>query len=298
MKCLICGKENFVCIHKGTRDFPDINVMRCCECGMVALDSRENNTEENYSQGGMLKDSYGAVANRKEDMQWDTWVEETRQDDERRYIALKELCRDKEVLEFGCGNGGFLKRIKNVASGITGIELMDEAREKISRGGVEIYRSLEEVKRQYDVICMFMVIEHLNNPDVVLKKLRGVLKDKGILICETVNANDALISKYGCDAFMDFTYWSEHVFLFASDTLEKLFERDGFTTVWNTQIQRYPLANHLYWLSQGKPGGHIRWEELGDRQLDDFYAKKMVSMGIADTLWYAGGVKKDCGLIP
>lgn len=35
MKCLICGGDGFECIHKGTRDFPQINVMKCQECGMV-----------------------------------------------------------------------------------------------------------------------------------------------------------------------------------------------------------------------------------------------------------------------
>lgn len=48
MKCLICEGNNFVCIHKGTRDIPQINVMKCRECGMVQLDSSEYNTMQNY----------------------------------------------------------------------------------------------------------------------------------------------------------------------------------------------------------------------------------------------------------
>ena len=55
-----------------------------------------------------------------------------------------------------------------------------------------------------------------------------------------------------------------------------------------TQLQRYPLCNHLYWLSQGKPGGHMRWANLDEKELNDAYEKKLVSMGIADTLWYVG----------
>lgn len=35
-----------------------------------------------------------------------TWVKETMQDDDRRFEALKEICTGKDVLEFGCGNGG------------------------------------------------------------------------------------------------------------------------------------------------------------------------------------------------
>ena len=209
----------------------------------------------------------------------------------RRYEALKETCRDKRVLEFGCGNGGFLRRIKEVAADVTGIELMDEARKRISLEGIKTFKTLSETQEKHDVICMFMVIEHLNNPDDILSKIYDVLVPGGMLIVETVNSDDALISKYSCKNFMDFTYWSEHVILFNSITLETLIKRNGFITNWNTQIQRYSLANHLYWLAHGKPGGHMKWTEFNEKELNDAYEKKLVSLGIADTLWYIGTKK-------
>lgn len=109
-----------------------------------------------------------------------------------------------------------------------------------------------------------------------------------MLICETPNADDALISKYQCKCFEDFTYWSEHVFLFTSNTLERLLSRNGFKTEWNMQVQRYSLANHLYWLAKGKPGGHMRWAEFNGDKLNAEYAEKLAITGIADTLWFAG----------
>lgn len=239
----------------------------------------------------MMVQSYGAIADKVEDhMSWDTWVKETQMDDDRRYQTLIEVCKGKHVLEFGCGNGGFLRRIRNVAASVTGIELMDEARKILQTEGIAVHKLLKDVDRKYDVICMFMVIEHLNYPDDILQQLYDVLNRNGMLICETVNARDALISKYNSTAFMDFTYWSEHVFLFNSDTLEKLLRRNGFETKWNTQIQRYSLANHLYWLSMGKPGGHMKWIEFNEPKLNDAYAEKLAELEIADTLWY-GGIK-------
>ncbi len=289
MKCIICGGEDNICIHIGTRDVPEINVLKCTECGMVFLDSQENNTEQNYADGGMLKSSYVAISDKTEDKSWETWIEETAWDDDRRFEALKEVCRDKKILEFGCGNGGFLRRIKNVSKSATGIELMDDARVNIRKEGIDVYKSLSDVQcEKYDIVCMFMVIEHLNNPDEILKQIYDVMNKGGIIICETVNSEDALISKYKCEKFMDFTYWSEHVLLFNSETLEKLINRNGFSTKWNTQIQRYSLPNHLYWLSSGKPGGHIKWKELGDDILNQAYGKKLIEERIADTLWYEG----------
>lgn len=63
-----------------------------------------------------------------------------------------------------------------MASSVTGIELMDEARKRIQKEGIKVYGSLDEVDRKYDVVCMFMVIEHLNNPDQILKMIHDVLK--------------------------------------------------------------------------------------------------------------------------
>ena len=135
---------------------------------------------------------------------------------------------------------------------------------------------------------MFMVIEHLNNPNKVLRELYNILNPNGVLICETPNSEDILLSKYKCKAFEDFTYWSEHVFLYNTDTLRTLLEKIGFQAEVNTQIQRYSLANHLYWLSMGKPGGHIKWTEFNNQRINELYAQKLTELGVADTLWYIG----------
>lgn len=288
MQCKLCGSDDLVCIHRGTRDVPELNVMKCAQCGLVQLDNIQYNTDSNYSEGGMLKNTYSVTSDENCDISWDIWLKETEQDDIRRYQALEEICRGKKVLEFGCGNGGFLRRIRGVASHAVGIELMDEAREHIREEGIDAFKSLDEIDEKYDVVCMFMVIEHLNNPDEVLKKICSILNTNGMLIVETVNSDDALISKYECEKFMDFTYWSEHVILFNSYTLEKLIKRNGFSTSINTQIQRYPLSNHLYWLSKGKPGGHKQWEEFNGKTLNNLYALQLIEMGLADTLWYVG----------
>lgn len=288
MKCLICGNHHFECIHSGTRDVPHIHVMKCLGCGMVQLDGTEYNTEKNYVRGGMLENTYDSGSDRTEDMTWDAWVRVTEPDDDRRYDALRETCRGKRVLEFGCGNGGFLRRIRGVASDVAGVELMDDARERIKKGNVAVHKTLDTVGGEYDVVCMFMVIEHLNEPDDVLSGLHGILAPGGILVCETPNAEDALISKYGCAPFEDFTYWSEHVMLFNSDTLERLFRRNGFRVRLNTQIQRYPLSNHLYWLAKGRPGGHAKWKEFNGKELNVLYEKALVELRAADTLWLIG----------
>ena len=46
----------------------------------------------------------------------------TAEDDQRRFNMLQSLLINQRVLDFGCGNGGFLKRDKLLAAEVTGNE--------------------------------------------------------------------------------------------------------------------------------------------------------------------------------
>ena len=50
------------------------------------------------------------------------------------------------------------------------------------------------------------------------------------------------------------------------------------------QFQRYPLSNHLYWLSHGKPGGHELWNFLNNKNLAKSYENELSKLGKCDTI--------------
>ena len=106
------------------------------------------------------------------------------------------------------------------------------------------------------MITAFHVIEQLPDPKKILKKLAGHQAPKGRLIIEVASSDDALITLYDCENFQRFTYQSNHLFLLNTETLKTLAEQAGLRTVTVDYFQRYPLSNHLYWLSNGQPGGH------------------------------------------
>ena len=64
-----------------------------------------------------------------------------------------------------------------------------------------------------------------------------------------------------------------------------LLELVGLEQITIAGIQRYPLANHLYWLSEGKPGGHHKWAELRTSDLDDAYENMLNQIDGTDTLF-------------
>ncbi|MDP2432796.1 MAG: hypothetical protein Q8O33_12290 [Pseudomonadota bacterium] len=57
-------------------------------------------------------------------------------------------------------------------------------------------------------------------------------------------------------SFVDFTLWSQHLVLHTRESLTLMLTDAGFQIISIEGVQRYGIANHLYWLTEGKPGGH------------------------------------------
>ncbi len=296
MKCLVCGNEAFELFHKGTRDHSEVDVMKCSNCRSLQLSSFSQVYEGFYEEGNMRKNQYDASKDEYTEEMWDSWVKETRADDCRRTAMLGKMCvGGGNILDFGCGNGGFLKRLREekITNNIMGVELDREACKRLHNDKINVYQRLNDIDEEvtFNVVTMFHVIEHLKDPGKVVSDIKNRLADGGLLVIETPNAEDALISQYHSRSFMDFTFWSEHLFLYTSESLEMLMRQGGFSVVSNGQIQRYPLSNHLYWLSENMPGGHVKWNMLDDDKLNKEYENKLRGMNKCDTLF--GIFRKD-----
>lgn len=274
--CYLCGSASAHVIHKGTRGgHDDIDVLRCDDCGLVRLSHGIENYENFYRGSGMREYIHESLQQMRL---------ETRQDDERRYRMLERMLEGKTVLDYGCGDGGFLVRASKVAASAVGVELEDAMRKDLNVEGLECYASLSDVGK-FDIITMFHVIEHLDDAQMYLLEIASHLAPGGKLIIETPNANDALLSLYNCSSFADFTYWHCHLYLYSTSTLSRLARKTGYKEIFSEQLQRYPLSNSLYWLSKGRPGGHFDWSLLSDANLDKLYGDKLAKLGIADTLF-------------
>ena len=72
--------------------------------------------------------------------------------------------------------------------------------------------------------------------------------------------------------------------LYNQSNIKTLIEKAGLECVKVKQIQRYPLSNHLYWLSQGKPNGHNEWPMLNSQKINKEYEALLAQMGMCDTI--------------
>jgi hypothetical protein len=133
---------------------------------------------------------------------------------------------------------------------------------------------------------MFHVLEHLPDPLPILKTLRDITgPSQGVLVVEVPHARDFLINEVHCQPFIDFTLWSQHLVLHTRESLKRLLQAAGFNDVSIYGLQRYGLANHLTWLSKGKPGGHKGpLSHFENPALSNAYHSALASKDNTDTL--------------
>jgi cyclopropane fatty-acyl-phospholipid synthase-like methyltransferase len=211
------------------------------------------------------------------------WLKESEFDDLRRFRMLQPLMVNKKLLDFGCGAGGFLNLARKIAADVAGVELERRVAEHWA-ARLTIRAGLDQVEHNFDVVTAFHVLEHLDDPRDTLKKLGKRLVEGGRLVVEVPSADDALLTLYKNDDFQRFTYWSQHLYLFNAHTLNLLVQQAGMNVVALQQVQRYPLSNHLHWLSRGKPGGHKAWSFLDAPEVNAAYAASLATIGKCDTL--------------
>jgi len=278
LSCYLCGSTNNIIRLGSVRDSTEIKPLECVDCGLVFLSSVGHITEEHYVESGMHGGEMPDI---------DLWLLETEFDDERRFKFLKEQVTNKTILDFGCGAGGFLDRTKLLASEVSGVELEKALQTSFDERELNVFSNLQlaqEDGRKWDLITAFHVVEHLSDPRQTLNDLSTLLNKQGQMIIEVPSANDVLLTLYNNQPFQNFTYWSQHLFLFNSQTFSDLIKQSGLKLNWLKHIQRYPLSNHLYWLANGKPGGHQKWGFMNDNLLNQAYERQLASIGKTDTL--------------
>jgi 2-polyprenyl-3-methyl-5-hydroxy-6-metoxy-1,4-benzoquinol methylase len=279
-KCYLCGCTEFNKRPGSVRDNPNLKILECTSCGLVFLSSFDHIRDDFYKNSEMHD---------KEVPKVQTWLNDTAQDDNRRFSYLKSVLPNRRLLDFGCGAGGFLLKARDLAETAHGVELETRLSNHYHESGLTVYQNLYDIPddirgRKYDIITLFHVLEHIPDPRAILGKLSNMLTDTGQIIVEVPNANDALLTLYQCDSFSNFTYWNCHLFLYTTTTLQMLFNQMNLKANYIKQIQRYPLANHLYWLANGLPGGHQKWHFLDSSELHAAYESKLAAISKCDTI--------------
>lgn len=255
-----------------TRDISPLTVYKDDLSDVIFIDDFYTGTET-YSDGSYRPESYA-----------DSF--EAKQDCQRRVNSFRKFYNGCEILDFGCGAGDFLRAVWGDCVAAKGIELQRNYVDDLNADGIPCFDSLNFIEdRSLDTIFSFHVLEHLPDPLASLLEMKTKLRTGGRLVIEVPHANDFLLDIACNEEFKRFTLWSQHLILHSRNSLKVMLAHCGFRDIVIEGVQRYPLSNHLQWLSRGVPGGHrSKFSMIDSNQLDEAYSSALGQIDATDTL--------------
>ena len=239
--------QNLEVFSTKTRDMENVKVMRDSNSGIIFLENFVPD-DDVYEYGEYRNEGKKKYGERDYEIATDV---------RRRVKDYRQFYIGKSILDFGCGEGTFLREIKEFSQNLCGIEIEKSSIALLKEDGIACRTDLTELNAEsVDTIFCFHTLEHLKEPIKILKKFKRVLKPGGHIVIEVPHANDFLLNYLQNKPFKDFTLWSQHLILHSRSSLTKFLKISGYNDFLIQGKQRYGVANHLSWLSYGKPGGH------------------------------------------
>lgn len=163
---------------------------------------------------------------------------------------------DALVLDIGCSSGYLAKVLKKKQSQVFGVEANFNSVKKAQKycqkviiGSIENPKTWLKLKNQFEVIILADVLEHLINPEKVLKTASKKLKKSGLILISIPNIAHwqirlrLLVGKfnYTDSGLLDKT----HLRFFTEETIRKLIDEAGFKILKFEYHFVFPFENRL-----------------------------------------------------
>lgn len=169
---------------------------------------------------------------------------------------IAKTSKNSNVLELGIGHGYSCSLFENYYADYTVIEGSEDMiskykNDKNSTKAKIIHSYFEnfEKKEKYDVVIMGFILEHVDNPDLILKKFKELISENGKCYIAVPNA-ECLHRRFGAKAGLldDVMQLSEgdlafgHKRLYSVQSLEELLESCGYKVLKKEGIFLKPMT--------------------------------------------------------
>jgi len=140
------------------------------------------------------------------------------------------------ILDVGCSSGAFLKSARKLKFNVEGVEPALAAVTTARNSGFKVYEGTVDhkdiQKNHFNVLTLFEVIEHLDNPRSLLAQCKDILKPGGILVIGTGNTDSWTQKVLGNRwEYYDMDQHGGHISFFNPRSIRLLAEDVGFKVV-------------------------------------------------------------------
>lgn len=220
--CWLCHGVHLHELAHSNRNGSTLRTVICEDCGLVFSDPFPHDPRTFYQDDYRLdyKGSYQPQAKH---------VLRAGQVALTRHAKIRDYLKNRQtVLDVGAGGGEFAYLLKTLGLTVSGIEpnlgYANYAREQYALDlHVGFIQEAQFADNHFDLITIWHVLEHTENPLDVLRRLRNWLKQDGILVVEVPNVEAT------CQAPSS-TFHDAHLFNFNAATLSKMAEKAGLVS--------------------------------------------------------------------
>ncbi len=157
-----------------------------------------------------------------------------------RLEAIKKYA-GKSILDVGCGNGAYVLEFKD-SKDIKGVDYQkfdtwEEAPELFSVASADNLSSFGD--SSVDSICSYEVLEHMKDPESVLKEFHRICRDNII-----ITVPNCAVTKSMKSSGLIFYHWIDptHIQFFVKSTLEEMVTKSGFEIIHSEYINQISLT--------------------------------------------------------
>ena len=226
----------------------NFHIVTCRECGFVYLANpvdlaEEQQNYENYFQSANLADYRPQSTDKNIRQAWSI--------NEQRLAWIQRYTKKGKLLDIGCGRGYFLTHAKNQGYHVQGMEISRLAARYASEkfdlmvqiGNIDEDTVLEE---EFDIITLWHVLEHFQNPRTVLENVLSMLRPNGRLYIEVPNLYSLKFQlSLPKSRWRGGNHPMYHRSFFARDSLKRIMEISGFDDI---------KEEHLVYAAQSRRG--------------------------------------------
>ena len=232
--CQVCGSE------RRTQKFQDgpVQVVTCDDCGLVYVTPRLQGEalravyDEGYWKSANPKQRGYADYAREAALYLKTFRK-------RMALVSRWLPAQARVLDIGCAAGYFLRIAREHGHDVHGVELSTaiaiEAVKALGADRVHVgtlddaVTAMDHRPQSFDLVTMWDVVEHIPEPQPVLRRIRDLIKPGGKLLLETQNVASRWARLLG-RRWHHYKH-DEHLYHFDPRTIRRLLDDCGFRVV-------------------------------------------------------------------
>jgi len=236
-KCALCQSADQAVYIPEFHLHSKRNILKCRNCGLVFIQDLPQDK---------LDDTYWDVKDSGEFTIYDDTRDEAENDFIKKLEVVDQLQKHKGILlDVGCGTGNFLVIANKDGWQVLGVEISHAAVEYVRKNfSFDIHEGpIENSKiasESLDVVTMWDVIEHIQNPNETLVAVRRIIKKGGVLVVETPDQRSFFkiictflykLSRRKFSYLLNYVYYVPHYFFYNQITLRKILEKHGFRVI-------------------------------------------------------------------